>query len=247
MSDFSLWRTDRLLCRFNDSCTGFQNTDDCLHCCANVARKGATFVAHLRTDWVGKLHNCVDEFQYDRSYDGDNRSSKRIATPKASCLKPPSPIRSRDRHVRFADVLGLRLTYVKVIEDIEPSVPSERKTELPSILSDNLRDHKYLVSTFRCPTKNQLLTKVRDQGVCLENIVLSSMTAMGTIRVVNEGYHKIVRIRATNNDWQSYIDIPATYVLNSCNDFTDRLYCNLEGGVHIGGFQTYHDMLLKTT
>lgn len=77
------------------------------------------------------------------------------------------------------------------------------------------------------------LDLVRERRVCLENAVVQdpiSLSIQGTVRVINLDFHKSVHIRYTLNSWKNYSDLQATYVLNSCDGFSDTftfvLYCH---------------------
>ncbi|CAK9804001.1 Glycogen-binding subunit 76A [Anthophora plagiata] len=77
------------------------------------------------------------------------------------------------------------------------------------------------------------LDLVRERRVCLENVLVQdpiSLCIQGTVRVINLDFHKSVHIRYTQNSWRNFSDLQATYVLNSCDGFSDKfsfvLYCH---------------------
>ena len=93
---------------------------------------------------------------------------------------------------------------------------------------------RVLVPLFQQPGGlSNFLDFVRDRKVCLENVVvcdLLNLCIKGTVRVCNLDFHKSVHIRYTTNSWQTYNDLQATYVPNSCDGFSDKftftLYCH---------------------
>lgn len=77
------------------------------------------------------------------------------------------------------------------------------------------------------------LDLIRERKVCLENVLVQdpiSLCIQGTVRVINLDFHKSVHIRYTLNSWRNFSDLQATYVLNSCDGFSDKfsfvLYCH---------------------
>ncbi|KAK2585904.1 hypothetical protein KPH14_010489 [Odynerus spinipes] len=77
------------------------------------------------------------------------------------------------------------------------------------------------------------LDLVRERKVCLENVLVQdpvTLCIQGTVRVLNLDFHKSVHIRYTLNSWKNFSDLQATYILNSCDGFSDKfsfiLYCH---------------------
>ncbi|XP_022092009.1 glycogen-binding subunit 76A-like [Acanthaster planci] len=138
------------------------------------------------------------------------------------------------KSVRFADALGLDLETVRDILESEspPDYPSmaaaacavavglDGASGSPALQAIQPR---YLSMSFVQPGgQPDFVTRVNQQSVCLENAVLSDFTVLGTIKVQNLSYHKIVKVRYSADGWNSFGDIPASYVQNSCDGPTDR-------------------------
>ena len=162
--------------------------------------------------------------------------------------KTPPGTPSRKKIVRFADVLGLDLEDVRHIMSGDiPTIPSSAYIDLnlkdvdipscepiPEKIEINRRDSSNWQTVQRSTATNafyllfsppgeqpDFLERVRQQGVCLETATVSEVNVQCTCRVVNYGYHKKVVARYTVNDWLSYNDIDASYVLGSSNGDTD--------------------------
>lgn len=93
---------------------------------------------------------------------------------------------------------------------------------------------RMLVPLFQQPGgMANFLDMVRERRVCLENVLVQdpvTLAIQGTVRVINLDFHKSVHIRYTLNSWRNFSDLQATYVLNSCDGFSDKftfiLYCH---------------------
>ncbi|XP_070575307.1 glycogen-binding subunit 76A-like [Ptychodera flava] len=181
-----------------------------------------------------------DEFYLDRwangytSYSSGASSSgessplspTRHRKPSGSSLKDPSKTPpgtpTRRKSVKFADALGLDLEFVRhILTDSVPNVPDYAYSSLVS--QDRLGDHKYLTTCFTQPSAlPDFMDRIRSQKVCLENAVVSGLTILGTVKVLNIAYHKTVKVRFTTTEWRTSYDIPASYVQDSCDGQTDR-------------------------
>ena len=82
------------------------------------------------------------------------------------------------------------------------------------------------------------MDRLRDLQVCLENAIIADPTILkitGWVRVRNLDFHKSVHVRYSFDNWRSYSDLSASYVVNSCDGFSDKftfdLYC---GSLQIG-------------
>ena len=122
------------------------------------------------------------------------------------------------KKVRFADLNGLQLVFVKTItpcssrEDLTQDGCSSGKAQLR-------RQHgrhclsKYLVSQFTPPVyKDDFFERLKNQKVCLESVDASSSMVTGIVAVENMAFQKEVRVRYTLNAWGSFQDIWADYV-----------------------------------
>ncbi|XP_034983900.2 protein phosphatase 1 regulatory subunit 3A [Zootoca vivipara] len=126
------------------------------------------------------------------------------------------------RKVSFADAFGFDLVAVKEFDtwDVPITLPN-----------DDLEDEVvpveefYLTPLFILPaTQEELLQKVRAQKVWLESVeFLPGITCMkGIIRVLNVSFEKLVYVRMSLDNWQTYYDILGDYVPNSCDGETDQ-------------------------
>ncbi|XP_071492890.1 uncharacterized protein [Diadema antillarum] len=153
--------------------------------------------------------------------DSDTSSKPRrssLRDPKRPKTPPGTP---NKKTVRFADALGLSLETVRDILEMEPCVTSPP----PSFdLSDQrLLTKPILRMCFEQPGgRPDFLRRLYEQMVCLENVVVSDMTVLGTIKVRNMSFHKEVRVRYSYDDWSSHVNIMALYVQGSCDGPTDR-------------------------
>lgn len=84
-----------------------------------------------------------------------------------------------------------------------------------------------LVPEFVQPfTQFNFLERVRNQKVCLESCVVSSigsnLSVDCIIRVQNISFEKSIMVRYTNNNWSTWLDSLASYIPNSCDGQTDK-------------------------
>lgn len=159
------------------------------------------------------------EFNFSKTELRKSRSLKTNKTP------PGTP--HRKKVVRFADAMGLDLESVRHILNLDspPKIPASAMKDLQVGLGEDRKTQGsvYLAITFAQPGASYtFIRRVLDQKVCLENAVVTDLTITGFVRVANIGFHKAVRIRYTVNGWESFYDIAASYVQNSCDGPTDR-------------------------
>ncbi|XP_038070292.1 glycogen-binding subunit 76A-like [Patiria miniata] len=155
---------------------------------------------------------------------------RRKSSIKDSSKTPETP---GGKSVRFADALGLDLETVRDILESEspPDYPSMAAAACAAAAGLDASGRtvalsiqpRYLSMSFIQPGgQPDFITRVNQQGVCLENAILSDFTVLGTIKVQNLSYHKRVKVRYSSDGWKSFGDIPASYVQNSCDGPTDR-------------------------
>lgn len=154
---------------------------------------------------------------------------RRSSSLKTGKTPPGTP--GRKKIVRFADVLGLDLADVRTFLDEIPKVPKSAFDELvitapePTI-SLGQRLDKIIVPLFQQPCASpNFLDAVQLQNVALENAAVTDpicLTITGVVRVRNLDFHKSVHIRYSLDAWESYSDLQAEYVDNSCDGFSDR-------------------------
>ncbi|GAB1599700.1 uncharacterized protein LOC115209134 [Argonauta hians] len=163
-------------------------------------------------------------------YDDDEFNFSRTQLRKSTSLKttktPPGTPR-RKKVVRFADVMGLDLeSVIHVLNmDSPPRIPSSALADLHTGLECDRKSvgARYLTACFNQPSANEnFLRRVCAEKICLENAVISDLTITGIIRVANIGFHKVVQVRYSTDDWKKHHDVSASYVQSSCDGPTDR-------------------------
>lgn len=161
---------------------------------------------------------------------------RRCSSLKSGKTPPGTP--GHKKYVRFADVLGLDLADVKTFMDEIPVVPKSAYEDLLVTPDDDNDDggiheteiQKVLVPMFLQPGGVPgFLELVRDQSVCLENVVTSCLSISGTVRVRNLDFNKSVHVRYTLDAWQTYNDFQAMYIPNSCDGFSDKFTFTIFG------------------
>ncbi|NXD09634.1 PPR3A phosphatase, partial [Nothocercus nigrocapillus] len=133
--------------------------------------------------------------------------------------EPPGTIA---RKVSFADAFGFDLVSVKEFDTWEVPIISQNDYKEDEVF---LEEEFFLSQLFTLPaSQEELLQKVREQKVLLESIVfLPGVTCMnGIVRVLNISFEKTVYVRMTLDNWQSYYDILAEFMPNSCGNETDQ-------------------------
>ncbi|KOC64491.1 Glycogen-binding subunit 76A [Habropoda laboriosa] len=177
--------------------------------------------------------NSIDE--EEEGEEGRPQKIRRSSSLKTGKTPPGTP--GRKKIVRFADVLGLDLADVRTFLDEIPKIPNsayvDSRRGSASVMAPRKLD-RTLVPLFQQPGgQPNFLDLVRERRVCLENVLVQdpiSLCIQGTVRVINLDFHKSVHIRYTQNSWRNFSDLQATYVLNSCDGFSDKfsfvLYCH---------------------
>lgn len=130
----------------------------------------------------------------------------------------------KNKRVVFADTQGLSLTAVRVFSDEEEQSDLDLLPSLRSLGSMTEDGYSCTVSTC-CPGTRLKLgfpqpsadfqafrAKLAESMVILENCSISEQALRGTARVRNVSYRKDVRVRITFDSWQSYRDVPCTYL-----------------------------------
>ncbi|NXV76277.1 PPR3A phosphatase, partial [Atlantisia rogersi] len=126
------------------------------------------------------------------------------------------------RKVSFADAFGFDLVSVKEFDTWE--IPNMGQSN--DIEDEVFPQEEYFFSQlFTLPSsQEELLQKLREQKVLLESVMfLPGITCMnGIIRVLNVSFEKLVYVRMTLNNWDSYYDILAEFMPNSCGSESDQ-------------------------
>ncbi|KAL9957979.1 hypothetical protein ACROYT_G034939, partial [Oculina patagonica] len=136
---------------------------------------------------------------------------------------PPSPA-SGAKKVSFADLVGLKLEFVKTItpcssEDNLSGDVDPWKNHYATSGHLPRRRVKCLMPCFVHPLEStdHFMKRVYSQNVCLENIVCKNFVVTGLIRVTNLSYSKEVTVRFTLDGWKTCQDIWADY-MSTCSD-----------------------------
>ncbi|EFA00664.2 Glycogen-binding subunit 76A-like Protein [Tribolium castaneum] len=158
---------------------------------------------------------------------------RRCSSLKTGKTPPGTPYRKKI--VRFADVLGLDLADIRTFLDEIPKIPTSAYNDLqdvdlklaplPLSFCPTVVD-KILIPLFQQPgILPDFIDRLRENQVCLDSVVVQdpiSLSISGIVRVKNLDFHKSVHIRYTLDSWQSFADVPAVYVENSCDGFSDK-------------------------
>lgn len=130
----------------------------------------------------------------------------------------------KNKHVVFADSKGLSLTAVRVFTDEEEQSDLDLLPSLQSLGGMTEDGYSCTVSTccpgtrlklgFPQPSANfqAFRAKLAESMVILENCSITELALQGTVRVRNISFQKDVRVRITFDSWQSYRDVPCTYL-----------------------------------
>lgn len=133
-------------------------------------------------------------------------------------------IQIKEKRVVFAESVGLSLTAVRVFSEAEDQCDLDLLPSLQELGSMTEVSYSCTVSTC-CPGTQLELgfpqpsadfqafrAKLAESMVTLENCSVTEQALQGTVRVKNIGFQKDVRVRITFDSWQSYRDIPCTYL-----------------------------------
>ncbi|XP_004641395.1 protein phosphatase 1 regulatory subunit 3A [Octodon degus] len=129
---------------------------------------------------------------------------------------------SGTRRVSFADNFGFNLVSIKEFDSWElPSVSTDFE-----LRKDIFHTEEYILSPlFDLPSsKEDLMQQLQVQKAILESTEYppGSTSMKGIIRVLNVSFEKLVYVRMSLDDWQTYYDILAEYVPNSCDGESDQ-------------------------
>ncbi|XP_033098441.1 protein phosphatase 1 regulatory subunit 3B-like [Anneissia japonica] len=122
------------------------------------------------------------------------------------------------KSVCFADSKGLSLALVKIMNEAS-DIPPILSSDVLRMITQDVVPHPSLsykyVPSFDQPASNYIRFRERleHQNVCLENIVVKDdLLVMGTLKVKNISFEKVVFIRTTFDQWKSFTDFPASFV-----------------------------------
>ncbi|XP_077982797.1 protein phosphatase 1 regulatory subunit 3E-like isoform X2 [Glandiceps talaboti] len=152
----------------------------------------------------------------------DNPLPNRKASSQSPCPQRDNCHPYRKPTIKPAEVTSQESprTYRRIV--VRPR-RSSRSRHLKVHFAEQAPEQKYLEACFPQPEIDpEYLQNVQNQRVCLERIAVSDLTILGTVRVANISYHKVVKVRFTANQWKNQYDISACYVQGSCDGPTDR-------------------------
>lgn len=175
---------------------------------------------------------------YDEPEFNINKAELRKSSSLKSNKTPPGTPR-RKKMVRFADVMGLDLESVRHVMNQEqpPRIPASAMADLKVGMEEERKDmgSRYLDICFPQPGALENFTqKVMANKLCLENCIITDLSITGIVRVANIGFHKVVRIRYTINNWVTFYDVMASYVQKSCDGPTDRFSFTIVAPASVG-------------
>ena len=135
----------------------------------------------------------------------------------------PTCTTSRAKKVSFADLVGLKLEFVKTIT---PCSSEDNLCSLGPLWQTNCDDSEPSTKRVKClypcfvqPSESMesFMKRVNSQNVCLEYIACNNLVITGLVRVTNLSYMKEVTVRFTLNGWETYRDIWADFMA-TCSD-----------------------------
>jgi len=134
--------------------------------------------------------------------------------------------RGPKRKVTFADDHGRPLCNEKIFTEKpdEPSIRPPRPSEKAvlerlrlAIPAEPAARPKTFEICFPQPMSDYMKfkSKVDEQNVSLENMVIRHRTILGTIKVKNIAFEKTVTVRISFDGWETFSDVEATYIRNA--------------------------------
>ncbi|XP_055948121.1 glycogen-binding subunit 76A-like [Argiope bruennichi] len=202
---------------------------------------------------ISKVDTDIQENCRLHVFAGARPAISRSTSLKTGKTPPGTP--SRKKIVRFADVLGLDLEDVRhIISGDLPNVPSSAFSDLvlpdedlptkctpsatleltgiPQGSWENIQQGAVGLNTiyplFDIPgQQHDFIDRVRNNGICLENVIISDFNVQCTCRVMNWGFTKKVIARYSMDNWNSSQDINASYVSDSSRDGMDSFAFNI--------------------
>jgi len=141
-------------------------------------------------------------------------------SPPRTAAGPPGTGRRNSmgkKKVSFADDLGMALVSVRVMSEPSDTPPRIRPEVLSSLrqgAAAAAAERPPLVLNFSQPASNYLAFRERLESglVSLENVVLRDYTIVGTIKVKNIAFEKVVTVRHTFDSWETSGDTETTFV-----------------------------------
>lgn len=157
--------------------------------------------------------------ELNNNYFSDGESNGESSDPNSGAATPTSPTspgRVRKK-VSFADDKGLALAAVRIMSEPSDQPPRLGPKIIDSITSgvtaDASGDPPFELR-FGQPASDYLAfrEKIEKNCVSLENVILRDYNILGTIKVKNLCFDKMVFVRCTFDSWGTSQDIEAKYV-----------------------------------
>lgn len=137
--------------------------------------------------------------------------------------------KKQKKNVSFADEAGYAIAAVRIFSE-SPDTPPQLRPELLSSLTKGatagVTETPPLELNFPQPAANYVAfrEKLDSNNVSLENVILKDYNVLGTIKVKNISFEKVVKIRCTFDSWESADDISANYVPTNGANTGDSTY-----------------------
>ncbi|KAL7884134.1 hypothetical protein AOLI_G00069040 [Acnodon oligacanthus] len=142
-------------------------------------------------------------------------------------LRPPSPkVRHRTcakKRVVFADSKGLSLTSVRMFSKKEEKpheeVPVSLRLKSLRWVGERAQGPRLCVGFAQpCADLQAFQQRVRHSPVLLESCCVTERALVGTVRVWNLSYEKVVHIHITFDSWRTQQDVPCAFLQRCCGE-----------------------------
>lgn len=196
---------------------------------------------HLEIPEDTKIYLSPDAKENDDETSSSDTSSfyvppdniKRSASLKTGKTPPGTP--GRKKFVRFADAMGLDLQQIRTFKDEIPIVPPSAFKDLErsqmntwTFVSGNSTrssSHRRLILLFQPPSQAPgFMERLRHNKVLVESVSCREEDSQirCIVRVMNINFHKQVRVRFTMDNWSTWSERAASYMMGSSDGETDR-------------------------
>ncbi|GIX68527.1 protein phosphatase 1 regulatory subunit 3D [Caerostris darwini] len=183
----------------------------------------------LETDMLREQEK--NKLEDDESLDSDSHRRNPKKCPRKSDSDEEDPSDHHLKRIRFAEGDSPEC-------DATSSKASLGSDPVPKCATRSIsKDDRFFVPEFEQPgDEAQFMERVRNQKICLENVVVSDLKVTGTVRVLNMGFSKEVAVRYSLNEWACFFEEKADYIPESSDDVTDKFsfsitpQCMRDGG-----------------
>ncbi len=131
----------------------------------------------------------------------------------------------------YRDLRDAELSDIESDNSSDSSAPAFRRNLRAPVLAAKPPTQSIKPQTTLVPMFNQpgafpnFFDLLRDRKVCLENAHMAGgghKSVTGVVRVQNLGFHKVVALKYTINEWITSDEQQATYIQGSCDGFSDK-------------------------